>query len=53
MKKTALITGASSGIEDQLTIIYAAQESDLFLVTRNKSFLLKLKLDIKKSKELW
>ncbi len=46
MNKTALITGASSGIGKELALIHASKGGDLVLIARRKELLLKLKKDI-------
>ena len=46
MSKIALITGASSGIGEQLARIHAAKGGDLFLVARNENRLLELKKEL-------
>ncbi len=46
MKKTTLITGASSGIGLELARIFAQEGSDLFLVARNETKLLQLKSEL-------
>jgi uncharacterized protein len=48
MNKTALITGASSGIGLELAKIHASKGGNLVLVARNKSKLDELKLDLEK-----
>lgn len=48
MNKTALITGASSGIGLELAKIHASKSGNLVLVARNKSKLDELKLDLEK-----
>lgn len=48
MSKTALITGASSGIGKELAIIHAQRGGNLVLVARRIEKLNELKLDIKK-----
>ena len=49
MKKTALITGASSGIGLELSKVHASHGDNLVVVARNKSNLEKLKLDLEKN----
>lgn len=49
MKKTALITGASSGIGLELARIHAAKGGNLVLVARSKSKLDELKNDLEKN----
>jgi len=46
MKKTALITGASSGIGKELAIIHASKGGDLVLVARRESQLNELKEEL-------
>ena len=46
MSKIALITGASSGIGEQLARIHAAKGGDLFLVARNEIRLIELKKEL-------
>jgi short-subunit dehydrogenase len=46
MKKTALITGASSGIGFELAKIHASKGGDLVLVARNKKILDELKTEL-------
>jgi len=46
MKKTALITGASSGIGHELALIHAKHGDDLVLVARNKNKLKQTKLHL-------
>ena len=46
MKKTALITGASSGIGLELARIHAAIGGDLILVARSTEKLNELKIDL-------
>lgn len=46
MKKTALITGASSGIGKELAIIHASKGGDLILVARRESQLNELKEEL-------
>ncbi|NOU16463.1 MAG: SDR family oxidoreductase [Bacteroidales bacterium] len=48
MKKTALITGASSGIGLELARIHAAKGGNLVLVARSKSKLDELKIELEK-----
>ncbi len=48
MKKTALITGASSGIGLELARIHASKGDDLVLVARNQTKLETIKLELKK-----
>ncbi len=48
MGKTALITGASSGIGLELALIHATNGDNLVLVARNKQKLDELKLDLEK-----
>ena len=45
--KNCLITGASSGIGKALALKYAENESNLFLVARNKNLLKKTRDEIK------
>ena len=49
MKKTALITGASSGIGLELAKIHAAKGGNLVLVARSKSKLDELKIELEKN----
>lgn len=49
MKKTALITGASSGIGLELARIHAAKNGNLVLVARSKSKLEELKTELEKN----
>lgn len=46
--KTALITGASTGIGKELAIIHAEKGGDLVIVARNKAKLEKLKTELEK-----
>ncbi len=46
MKKTALITGASSGIGKELARIHAAKGGDLIIIARNEAKLLALKEEL-------
>lgn len=48
MKKTALITGASSGIGKELAIIHAEKNGNLILVSRNRDKLNALKEQLEK-----
>lgn len=48
MKKTALITGASSGIGKELAIIHAEKSGNLILVSRNRDKLNALKDQLEK-----
>jgi short-subunit dehydrogenase len=50
--KTALITGASSGIGTEFARLLAAQGYNLILVSRNKDKLLKIKSDLEKSHKI-
>ncbi len=52
MKKTALITGASSGIGLELAIVHAAHGDDLILVARNIQKLNELKLQLEKQYQI-
>jgi len=49
MKKTALITGASTGIGKELSKIHAENGGDLIIVARRKEKLEKLKAEIEKN----
>lgn len=49
MKKTALITGASSGIGLELSKIHASKGDNLVLVARSKSKLDELKIELEKN----
>ena len=46
MAKTALITGASSGIGEQLARIHAANGGNLFLIARSENRLMELKKEL-------
>ncbi len=48
MKKTALITGASSGIGKELAYIHASKGGDLVIVARSKEKLEALKVELEK-----
>lgn len=48
MKKTALITGASTGIGKELATIHAEKGGDLIIVARNKEKLNQLKAELEK-----
>jgi len=48
MKKTALVTGASSGIGLELAKIHASKGDNLVIVSRNKNKLLEIKKDFEK-----
>ncbi|MEI7503049.1 MAG: SDR family oxidoreductase [Paludibacter sp.] len=52
MKKTALITGASSGIGFELAHIFASNGDNLVLVARSKDKLEVLKLDLEKKYDI-
>jgi len=52
MKKTALITGASSGIGLELAKIHASKGDNLVLVSRNKNKLGELKQEIEKENKV-
>ena len=46
--KTALITGASTGIGKELAIIHASKSGNLVIIARNESKLNKLKQELEK-----
>lgn len=52
MKKTALITGASSGIGLELAKVHASKGDDLVLVSRNRNKLLELKDRLEKENKI-
>jgi hypothetical protein len=52
MKKTALITGASSGIGYELTKVFAKNGYDLVLVSRNKEKLIMIAEEIRKQHDI-
>jgi hypothetical protein len=52
MHKTALITGASSGIGKELAIIHAEKSGDLVLVARSKDKLEALKTELEKKHKI-
>ena len=52
MKKTALITGASSGIGKELATIHAEKGGNLILVARSKDKLNELKVELEKEHEV-
>ncbi|GAA4278467.1 SDR family NAD(P)-dependent oxidoreductase [Aquimarina mytili] len=52
MKKTALITGASSGIGLELARVHASKGDNLVLVARNQTKLEAIKLEIEKKYEI-
>ena len=49
MKKTALITGASSGIGKELARIHAEKGGDLVIAARSRDKLEELKLELEKT----
>jgi short-subunit dehydrogenase len=50
---TALITGASSGIGQELARVHASKGGNLVLVARNKAKLIELKLELESKFKIW